>query len=113
MATQDEIDTIRERCGEIIPEGGTESDTLFTDAQVTRWIDSTPLNLDAAVREGWLVKQAHFANLVNTTDGAAARTFSDLFNHATSMVAQYTLYMVGPSAGRARVGRIRRHWWIR
>ena len=106
MATQqDNINEVRENIGEVIPEGGTESDTLFTDEQIIKWINDTS-SLDAASLKGWKKKMADFANLVNVTDGAAARTFSDLFEHARQMVALYTDLAVGPTAGRARVGKI-------
>lgn len=106
MATQqDLIDNFRMYTGEVIPEDGSAADTLFTDEWITTTINATP-SMDAAVLEGWKVKQAHFANLVNVIDGAAARTFSDLFLHASNMVAQYTKLAIGPTYGRTRVGKI-------
>lgn len=106
MATQqDNIDEVRENIGEVIPDGGTEADTLFTNEQILKWIGDTS-SLDAASLKGWKKKMADFANLANVTDGAASRTFGDLFDHARQMVALYTELAIGPTAGRARVGKI-------
>lgn len=96
---------LRENTGETIPEGGTAADTLFTEEQVERWITTTS-SIEGAILKAWLVKQAYYSNLANVTDGAASRTFTDLFNHATQMVKQYTELAIGPTAGRTRVGKI-------
>jgi len=105
MATEAQVNEVRENIGETIPANGVDSDTMFTDEQIIAWIDGTT-NLDAASLRGWKVKLAHFANLVNVTDGAASREMSDLFEHAKEMVKTYTKLAQGPAAGRTRVGRI-------
>lgn len=105
MATDDQVIEVRENIGEQIPADGAETDTLFTDDQIKAWIDGTS-NLDAASLRGWKVKMAHFANLVNVTDGAASREMSDLFEHAQEMVKVYNKLALGPAAGRTRVGKI-------
>jgi hypothetical protein len=106
MATiQENITEVRENIGEVIPEGGVEGDTMFTDAQIATWINNTASNDEASLR-GWKIKMANFANLVNVTDGAASREFSDLFDHAVTMVKTYTKLASGPAAGRSRVGKI-------
>ena len=48
---------LRELLDEVIPEGGTESDTRFTDAQLDR-ILSKARNIYAAAAEGWTRKAA-------------------------------------------------------
>lgn len=106
MATLQEMTIeVRENLGEVIPSGGTDADTMFTDAQIATWINNTA-NLDAATLRGWKVKLANYANLVNVTDGAASREMSDLFDHAQEMVKYYGKLAVGPTSGRSRVGRI-------
>jgi hypothetical protein len=105
MATAEEITSLRYLLGEAIPAGGTEADTLFTDAQLTVWIDEGP-TLERAAFEGWRSKAAQFANLVTVTDGAASREFSDLLENARAMVTMYQRSSAGPTEGRARVGRI-------
>lgn len=48
---------LRELLDEVIPEGGTESDTRFTDAQLDR-ILAKARNIYAAAAEGWTRKAA-------------------------------------------------------
>lgn len=106
MATlAEEIAEARLLLGEPIPEGGTESDTLITDAQLTDWITDLP-SLNAVLLRGWEVKRAHFASLVNVVDGASSREFEVLFERASQMVKTYSIAAEGPRSGRARVGRI-------
>jgi hypothetical protein len=98
-ATPGQISEVREMIG--------ETDTtasLFTDDQITAWIDAAD-SLEAAALTGWQRKAAHWAGLVNVTDGAAAREFSDLFDHAVAMIKVFTK-LASPTAGRTRVGKI-------
>ena len=106
MATiQEQVTSVREKIGETIATGETEGDTLFSDAQITLWITSTT-SLDGAALEGWKAKAAHWAGLVNVTDGAASRAFSDLLDHAQTMIKMYSGLAAGPTNGRTRVGKI-------
>lgn len=105
VATPDEMIELRGMLAERVPIGGTADDTLFTDDQIRRWIDSNP-DLERAAYEGWRQKAAEYANLVNVTDGAASREFSDLLSNAMEMVKLYAKSASGPTEGRARVGRI-------
>ena len=50
---------LRELLDEVVPEGGTESDTRFTDAQLDRILAKT-MNIYAAAAEGWTRKAAMF-----------------------------------------------------
>lgn len=106
MPTEEEvaIALVREKIGEMVPEGGTEVDTLFTDAQISVWIAASS-SVSGAIASGWESKMAHWAGLVNVTDGAAARAFSDLFEHARLM-SVYWGKKANPMAGRSRVGKI-------
>ena len=105
-ATPAQIIDVRENLGEVVPAGGTEADTLFTDVQISSWIDQGKGQAYATLT-GWRKKMAHYANLVNVTDGAASRTFSDLFDHAVTMVRQWEGIIVSPATkGRTRVGKI-------
>jgi hypothetical protein len=105
MATEAEITSVRMKLGESIPPDGDEDDTLFTNDQITLWIDDTD-TLNHALVEGWEAKLAHWANLVNVVDGAAAREFSDLMDHAKYMINHYREQILGPGYGRSRVGKI-------
>ena len=48
---------LRELLDEVVPEGGTESDTRFTDAQLDRLLGKSR-NIYAAAAEGWTRKAA-------------------------------------------------------
>lgn len=103
--TQEKITSVREMIGEVIPAGGTEAETLFTDDRVTAWIEASN-SLEGAALTGWRAKAAQFASLVDVTDGAASRAMSDLLDHAEKMVKMYTGLSRGPAFGRSRVGKI-------
>lgn len=105
IATPELVEELRLKLGEAIPTGGVEGDTLFTDQQLKKLIEAAPF-LDRAAYEGWRIKAANYANLVNVTDGAASREFSDLLDNARQMVSSYDRSQAGPTAGRTRVGRI-------
>jgi hypothetical protein len=84
------------------------SDSLFTDDQLSEWLVAEP-NMNYAAYHGWLVKAAHFANLVTSIDGSTTRMFSDLLANANEMVDRYRVLATNRSM-RARVGRIVRPW---
>jgi hypothetical protein len=106
MPETTEVTALRLRLGEAIPEGGTSADTLFSEEQLQAIVDTTDSS-DAAALEGWEIKRAHLANLVNITDGAAARELGQLFEHANEMVDDYSRKING-RIGRTRIGRITR-----
>lgn len=99
MSTPDQVTEVREMLGET-----DTTNTLFTDERIMVWIDDSD-SLEAAALVGWQRKAAHWAGLVNVTDGAAARAFSDLFDHAQNMIKFYTK-LASPVAGRTRIGKI-------
>ena len=55
--TAEAREELRELLDEVIPEGGTESDTRFTDAQLDRILSKTR-NIYTAAAEGWTRKAA-------------------------------------------------------
>ena len=57
--TAEAREELRELLDEVIPEGGTESDTRFTDAQLDRLLGKSR-NIYAAAAEGWTRKAAMF-----------------------------------------------------
>ena len=105
VAPPEQITALRALLGEQIPEGGTEADTLFSDELLSSWLLVNP-DIERAAYDGWRAKAAEMANLVNVTDGAAVREFSDLHEHALNMVRLYQRSSAGPTEGRTRVGRI-------
>lgn len=107
MALTDQ-DRLRGLLGEPIPEGGSASETLFSDLEIQDLLTQAGGNLDRAAYEGWRIIAAHFAQLVDTADGNASRAMSDLHDHAIKMIAMYGRSSQGPTEGRTRIGRIRR-----
>lgn len=105
MATTEQRITLRGKIGESVPPGGSADDTLVTDLQIDAWVDGSA-SMNAAALEGWEFKLAHWAGLVNVSDGAASRAFSDLMEHAEIMIAFYSKKLMGTTRSRARVGKI-------
>lgn len=110
MTEMTPTDKLRQLLGEQIPVDGTPVDTLFSEAEIQQFLDSTP-DIDRAAFEGWRAKAAKLSSLVDTTEGNAQRKFSQLLSNAMSMVRMYQK-STGPSGGltdgRTRVGRIKR-----
>lgn len=101
----DDTDRLRALLGEDIPEDGSASDTLFTNAEIQSYLDANPGNIERAAYDGWRVKAARLANLVDTTEGNVQRKFSQLSTNAEAMVKVYLHAVDGPIEGRTRVGR--------
>lgn len=97
-------DRVRQLLGEDIPVNGSDTDTLFLDEQIEELISSTSTT-DAAVAEGWRIKAAKFAGLVDTAEGTSKRSMSDLHKHALSMVAAFGDDAAGARA-RTRIHKI-------
>lgn len=108
-ASAENIAIFRQKTGEVIPDGGTEADTMFTDAQVTIWLGAAS-DMNHAVVEGWEAKIAAWASLVDVTDGAASRKLGDLMENAELMLKYYRgRIATGPGngrSGRTRIGKI-------
>lgn len=105
---------LRSLLGETIPDGGSDADTLFTDAEIDQFLADAPVtpegdvNVERAAYEGWRVKAARLSSLVDTTEGNAQRKFSQLLDNAMEMVKHYSRSSGGPTEGRTRIGRISR-----
>jgi hypothetical protein len=102
MATDSEI--LRERLGEVIPVGGSDADTGFTDQQILDLLDRNS-TMNAAIHEGWQIKAARYADLVDMAEGTTKRNFGDLHEQALKMVAAYSEDGGGAGA-RTRIHRI-------
>lgn len=107
MAVSDE-DRLRALIGEKIPDGGDETDTQFSTAQITQILVDCSYNMDRAAFEGWRLKAAIYADLVNVTEGNASRNMSDLHKHALDMAKAYGTSSGNLTQGRTRIGKIRR-----
>jgi hypothetical protein len=49
-------DLVRLQCGESIPDGGEDTDTLFTDGQIQTFLDSCNQMVNAATAMAWRAK---------------------------------------------------------
>ena len=106
MATAETITSLRYMIAEVIPETGTEADTLFTDARLGEILDAANQQLEAASYEAWREKAGMLANLVDVADGAASRKLSQLYDNALGMVRVYSKASAGPTEGRTRIGKV-------
>lgn len=106
MALAAQVSQLRGMLGEVIPSGGTEADTLFTDIRIGEMVDEANGDLERAAYDAWREKAGMLANLVTVTEGAASREMSELHGKALEMVKLYAKASTGPTEGRARVGRI-------
>ncbi len=95
---------LRQLLGEDTPVGGTEADTLFTDAEIMNLTDQFD-DLERAAYQGWRVKAARLSSLVDTTEGNSQKKFSQLLDNAADMIKLYSRSSSGPTEGRTRVGR--------
>lgn len=108
MAWGSPDDKLRVLLGEKIPEGGSDADTYFTDAEIGNILGDAGGNLRRAAYEGWQMKAAYYAELITVSEGNALRQMSDLHKHALDMVKQFSGPGSNLTAGRTRIGRIRR-----
>jgi len=84
-----DVDRLRGYLGERIPEGGTESDTMFTDSQLLEILNNNNGDIPLATLDGWKYKAAEYAQMVDSAEGTAKRSLSDLHAHALEMVKYY------------------------
>lgn len=104
-----DVDQVRLRLGEVIPGGGSENDTMFTDAQVQGFLDGATGDQTEAALAGWRVKAARYANLVTVSEGNSTRQMSDLHTNALAMVKQLegeVLVVATPDDLLGRRGRV-------
>lgn len=81
----DATDRLRLLLGESIPEGGTEQDTFFTDAQVQALLTDNGDDMNSAAAEGWTMKMARYARLIDMDEAGAARKLSQKYRQAREM----------------------------
>jgi hypothetical protein len=103
---------LRQMLGEVIPEGGSDQDTLFTDPQIENFLTHGGNNLDLAAYHGWVAKSAALANLVDTQEGSSRRAMSKLHDNAQKQVTFFAtlsgVLLTNPTRGRTRIGNITR-----
>jgi hypothetical protein len=98
-------DRVRQLLGEEVPLGGSDTDTLFKDEQIEALLLDNE-STDAAVAEGWRIKAAKFASLVDTAEGTSKRAMSDLHKNALAMAEEFGGGSAGGSGARTRQHKI-------
>lgn len=78
---------------------------IVTDDQIDDLLEESE-DMERAALGGWRIKMAHYADLVDITEGNASRKMSQLYEHAKDMVKMYSGSRSGPTEGRTRIGRI-------
>lgn len=103
-------DRLRAYLGETIPQGGSDADTLFTDAAIEDIISVAPTfrttqrSLWAAAAEGWDRKAGLFAEMVDNQTGGTNRLNSQMYDHAVKEAERYRQLAYGRRT--ASTGRI-------
>lgn len=88
--------------------GDDGDDQVLDDGLIQTLIQEADGDVDKATLAGWRVLAARYSQLVDTVEGNAAKKFSQLHAQALAMIDQWSGAERGPTAGRARCGRIRR-----
>lgn len=91
---------LRRLLGEPLTEGIDDTDTLFSNEEID-FLLAEHGSVEAALGEGWRMKAASLAGLVDTTEGTSKRAMSDLHKHAVEMVKHYS---VDPTPGSSGAG---------
>lgn len=84
MTDLDPTDLVRLQCGEQIPDGGEDTDTLFTDGQIQTFLDQCGQMVNAATAMAWRAKMAIFATQVDIVEGNSQRKMSQAYTAAES-----------------------------
>ena len=94
--TAEAREELRELLDEVIPEGGSESDTRFTDAQLDRLLGKSR-NIYAAAAEGWTRKAAMFQREMGQVESYSVgqerydiAKAKDLLEYALKMAETYS-----------------------
>src|ERR1700743_467285 len=69
-------DLVRLQCGESIPDGGEDSDTMFSSGQIQTFLDSCNQMVNAATAMAWSAKSAIYATQVDIVEGNSQRKMS-------------------------------------
>lgn len=100
------LDRLRLLLADPLPTDG--SDPMFSDTVLQDLLADSGNDPERAAAEGWVMKAAKYAHMVDVTEGNASRAMSDLHGHALDMVKQFQRSSTGPTEGRTRIGSIRR-----
>ena len=109
--TMTQGDRLRQLLGDTIPPGQHETDCFFGSDEISDLLLNSNGNLERAAVEGWRVKAAAYADLVNVTEGNAVREMAGLHKNALAQIKYYERTTSGTSSGRTRIGHIVRRWY--
>lgn len=98
MAEFTDHQRLRALLGETVGGDVTESDTLFTNDQIEDLL-ARHGSVEAALEEGWGLKAAALATLVDTVEGSTQRRLSDAHEHALNMAKYYDSTGAGSNSG--------------
>jgi hypothetical protein len=103
------VDKVRLNAGESIPEGGSASDTNFTDEQILAFLDDNDQSANRATAACWRAKAAIFAGFVDVQEGNSSRKMSQAYSAALAQ-AKYWASLPDNDAviGKTRIGVNRR-----
>jgi len=82
-------DLVRLQCGEEIPVGGADTDTLFTAGQIQTFLDQCNQMVNAATAMAWRTKAAIFATQVDVVEGNSQRKMSQAYQQAKSQATYW------------------------
>lgn len=85
-----DADVLRDKIGEAIPAGGSDSDTLFTDVKIDSLLAAAGGDIRIAAVAAWEIKAAHYGELVDVVEGHSTRKMSQLAQNALKMVEYYS-----------------------
>lgn len=108
MAVTD-ADRLRNLLGEVIPSGGSASDTLFSDETIEDLLDRYD-TVQSCLAEAWDIKASALADLVDTSEGDSKRAMSQAFKNAQER-AKHFQGSEGSSAPSTRIASITREGW--
>lgn len=105
MATEAE-ERLRLLLGEQIPDGGSEGDTFFTDAQITLMLANNSADLNLSALEGWTMKMARYARNIDISEAGAERKLSQKYRQAREMAKYFASVVSGIQASNAASYRV-------
>jgi hypothetical protein len=88
MASAEEL-RLRAELAEVTPGGGTSSDSLLSDSDITELLSQADGVIAAAAAEGWRRKAGIYAAMVNVSDAGQSRALGELQGKALAMAAEY------------------------
>lgn len=76
--------------GERIPPGGSETDTLFSNEELSIILNRHNDEFNSAAAEAWAIKAAEFAVLIDVSEEGSERRLSQRYRHAMLQLDYYS-----------------------